>query len=71
MESQNVGFFRLKNVLEIIPLSRSSWLSGVKEGRFPAPVHLGPRTVAWSKSAIHDLAEKLSKGIDGGKNEAH
>jgi len=62
MESQNTGFFRLKSVLEIIPISRSSFLSGIKEGRFPAPVHLGPRTVAWSKSTIFSLAEKLSKG---------
>jgi predicted DNA-binding transcriptional regulator AlpA len=31
----------------IIPVSRSSWWQGVKDGRFPQPVKLGPRTTVW------------------------
>lgn len=29
---------RLKMVLEIIPVSKSTWWAGVKSGRFPKPV---------------------------------
>jgi predicted DNA-binding transcriptional regulator AlpA len=47
---------RLKEVLEYIPVSKSSWWSGVKSGRYPAPVHhLGPRVTAWRLSAIKEL----------------
>jgi hypothetical protein len=30
-----------------IPVGRSTWWAGVKSGRFPKPVKLGPRTTAW------------------------
>ena len=59
-----VGFFRLPAVLEIICVSKSSWWSGVKCKKFPAPVKLGPRTTAWRKRDIIELAAKLSAGPD-------
>ena len=44
----------------IVPCSRSSWWAGVKSGRFPAPVKLGPRTTCWSVAAIREL---IANGI--------
>jgi predicted DNA-binding transcriptional regulator AlpA len=44
------GFLRIRQVLAPegpLPISRSSWWAGVKSGRFPQPVKLGPRTTAW------------------------
>jgi predicted DNA-binding transcriptional regulator AlpA len=46
---------RLKGVLDIIPISKTAWHAGVKDGRFPKPVRLGPRTVAWKMSEIQAL----------------
>lgn len=43
---------RLPIVLDRVPMSRSGWLQGVKEGRYPAPVRLSPRRVAWKESDI-------------------
>jgi predicted DNA-binding transcriptional regulator AlpA len=43
----------------LIPVSKSSWWLGVKNGRYPAPVKLGPRTTAWRSSEIAELIEKL------------
>ena len=37
------GFLRLKQVLELYPVSARTWWAGVKTGRFPRPVKLGPR----------------------------
>jgi len=49
---------RLKQVLEIIPVGKSTWWAGVKTGRYPAPVHhLGPRVTAWRLSSILRLAK--------------
>ena len=42
-----IGFLRLPQVLEIIPVSKSTWWQGCKDGRFPKPVKLGPKTTAW------------------------
>jgi prophage regulatory protein len=40
-----------------IPVSRSTWWAGVRSGRFPAPVKLGPRITAWRDSDIQELIE--------------
>jgi predicted DNA-binding transcriptional regulator AlpA len=66
MESNfpKTGFLRLPQVLEIVPVSRSSWWVGCKTGRYPAPVKLGPRTTAWRAEDIAALVERL--GVRGG-----
>lgn len=53
------GFLRLRQVLAIVPVSRSSWWSWVRDGRAPKPVRLGPATVAWRRSEIAELVERL------------
>jgi len=44
------GFVRLKMILSPngpIPVSKSTWWQGVKDGRFPKPEKLGPRVTVW------------------------
>lgn len=52
------GYVRLPQVLAAFPVSRSTWLAGVKAGRFPKPVKLGPRTTAWRVADIRALLEQ-------------
>jgi prophage regulatory protein len=62
------GFVRLPNIIgntkadlpipPIIPVSRSTWFAGVKSGRYPQPVKLGPRITAWRVSDIRALIEE-------------
>lgn len=40
-----------------IPVSKSTWWSGVKVGRFPKPQKLGPRTTVWRVEDIRKLFE--------------
>jgi predicted DNA-binding transcriptional regulator AlpA len=40
-----------------LPISRSGWWAGVKCGRYPKPVRLGPRTTAWRASDIRHLID--------------
>lgn len=57
------GFVRLSSILAPlgpIPVGRSTWWEGVKSGRFPKPVKLGPRTTVWRVEDIRDLIEKAS-----------
>lgn len=52
------SLLRLPQVLKIIPVSKSTWWAGVKSGRFPKPVKLGPRTTCWRKSDIMKLVKE-------------
>ena len=52
------GFVRLTSILAPlgpIPIGRSTWWAGVKSGRFPRPVKLGPRTTVWKVEDIRKL----------------
>lgn len=51
------GYVRLPQVLAAYPVSRSTWLAGVKSGRFPKAVKLGPRTTAWRVEDIRNLIQ--------------
>lgn len=63
------GFLRLRQILgdpnatppipPIIPVRKTAWWSGIKSGRFPQPVKLGPRTTAWRVEDIRRLIEKI------------
>lgn len=54
------GFVRLPQILNLIPVGRSSWWAGVKSGKYPQPVKLGENTTAWKAEDIHALIAKLS-----------
>lgn len=54
-----IGFLRLPQILEIIPVSKSAWWQGCKDGRFPKPVKLGPKTTAWRAEDIAALIERI------------
>jgi prophage regulatory protein len=64
------GFLRLKQIVgdpkakppvpPLIPVGRSSWWAGVKSGRYPAPVKLGPRTTAWR---LEDILALISSAM--------
>lgn len=57
-----VGFVREREVLKVFPVSRSTWRTGIAEGRYPAPVKLGERAVGWKVGDINALIERLSAG---------
>ena len=48
---------RLADVLEIIPVCKSTWWKGVQDGRFPKPIKLGPGITCWRYSEIQHLAK--------------
>jgi len=64
------GFLRLKQIVgdpkadppipAIIPIGRSTFWEGVKSGRFPKPVKLGPRVTAWRVEDIRALIQQAA-----------
>ncbi len=59
---QNSGFLRLKQVLQLIPVGKTAWYNGVKEGRFPKPIQLSARTAVYRAQDIADLIDRISQG---------
>lgn len=53
---EDVSFLRLPEVKAVTGLSKTSLYALIKERRFPAPVRLGPRAVAWVRSEVRQWA---------------
>lgn len=58
-EFSSIRLLRLRDVLEIIPISRSAWFSGVKAGHFPKGRQLRPRVTVWRSDEISDLVMSI------------
>jgi len=62
------GFLRLKQIIgdkkanppipPIIPVGATCWWAGVKSGKFPKPIKLGPRVTVWSVESIRFLIDE-------------
>ena len=65
---ENESLLRLPQVLKIIPISKSAWWQGCKDGRYPKPIKLGPRTTVWRASDIAALMRKLCQQFAQEKN---
>jgi len=53
----STGLIRLPYVLAIIPVSPSTWWSGIKTGRFPESVKLSERVTCWQAEKVWALVE--------------
>ena len=63
------GFLRLWQIIgnpkavpptpALLPIGRTSFLNGVKSGKYPKPVKLGERTTAWRVEDILALINQL------------
>ncbi len=63
------GYLRLPQIIgnpkaepptpALIPISKSTWWLGVKDGRFPKPIKLSARTTAWKVEDIRALIDRL------------
>jgi len=51
--------YRLKDVLRLIPISKSSWFSGIQQGKYPPGHLLSERTRVWKSSEIQAIIDNL------------
>jgi predicted DNA-binding transcriptional regulator AlpA len=60
MSFPHTGLVRLAAILAPhgpIPVSKTTWWEGVRSGRFPKPIKLGPRVTVWRAEDIRALFE--------------
>ncbi|MEQ3745942.1 MAG: AlpA family phage regulatory protein [Henriciella sp.] len=54
------GLLRLRQIIHPngpIPVGKSTWWAGVKDGRFPQPLKLGAGVTVWRVKDIRELIE--------------
>ncbi len=54
-----IGFVRLPQVLAVLPIGKSSWWAGIKAGKYPQGVKIGPKTTAWTVESIRNLLASM------------
>lgn len=57
---ERTGYVRLADILAPtgpLPIGKSTWWLGVKVGRYPKPIKLGPRITAWRVEDIRALID--------------
>lgn len=55
-----IGFLRLSQVLRLLPVSKTSWYDGIKEGIYPPPVRIGKRSKAYRAQDIRVLIDQIN-----------
>jgi|TARA_R100001510_G_scaffold51321_1_gene51055 predicted DNA-binding transcriptional regulator AlpA len=50
---------KLNQVLELVPVSRSTWLRGIDDGLYPKPVKISPKLNVWRKEDIEHFLHNL------------
>ena len=61
MSEKSNRLLRVKEVLQIIPISRASWWRGVRDGRYPKPFKLSPRVTVWKLSDIEAIFQDTTE----------
>ena len=59
--NKNKKLFKLGEVLQHVPVSRSTWLRGVKSGLYPEPVKVSTKLIFWRAADIEKLLNGLLK----------
>lgn len=67
---EKIRFLRLRDVLEVFPVSRATWMNGVASGRFPAPVKLTQKRLAWREADLDALCLRLSSEAEATHGKA-
>jgi hypothetical protein len=70
----DTGFLRLPQIIgdtkaeppipPIIPVCKSAWWAGIKQGKYPSGIKLGPRTTVWRVEDIRALIAKVGGNHD-------
>lgn len=72
LQLNETGYLRLPQIIgkaatdvspaipALIPVSKSTWLAGIRKGRYPKPVKLSDRITAWRVEDIRSLIERAA-----------
>lgn len=56
---------RRKGIPALLPMCRSTWYAGIREGKYPQSINLTERTVVWRVEDILALIEEIGSQDNG------
>jgi len=56
------GYIRLRTLLGVFPVSKSTLYKLIQEKRFPAPVRIAPNVSGWDVCAVRKHRDQLASG---------
>ncbi len=69
------GYLRIRQIIgdpnanppnpAIIPIAKSTWWEGVKDGRYPKPIKISPRVTVWKVEDIRTFIQNTSNCVKG------
>jgi predicted DNA-binding transcriptional regulator AlpA len=62
--SKACGFLRLPQVMQLIPIGKTSIYEKIRKGEFPAQIKLGTKTSVWRREDIDAYIKKMSEAND-------
>ena len=76
MQTQTIpstGYLRIDQILgntrkgipALLPMCRSTWYAGIREGKYPKSINLTERTVVWRVEDILALIEEIGSQNNG------
>ena len=68
-ERVKVSLLRLADVIAVVGIKRSEIYERIKTGKFPAPVRLGAKAVAWRSDEIQEWIDSRPRVTAGGGQE--
>ena len=63
MTNPSIKTYRFKHLQQELNISRSTIWRWVREGKFPAPVQLGPNVKAWRETDIQNWLDTQANSI--------
>ena len=59
IQANSRRLYRINQVLGVIPMSKTTWWNGVRDGRFPKPLRNG-RMTFWKSEDIESFIDTLN-----------
>lgn len=58
--NNDIGFYRINDLLNIIPVSKATIWNWVKASKFPRPTKISSRVTVWQKKQIHEYLDQMN-----------
>lgn len=66
IKSQEIGFYRVPQITDLLCISKSTWWLWVQNGKAPKGRKISAGVTVWNRSDIHAFIEKINIEGDEG-----
>ncbi len=64
VQPMNLSFLRESQILQLIPVSKSTFRRWINEGKFPRGIKLSPRITVWLSADVYEWISKFQTTLE-------